>query len=196
MSLGYVPDVIYPLGRFSTIGSPIRWDGPNSWVVRKSRQNLLCLVCDSPLPAGTPYLMLLGTLGVADLYECCFACYEKDVLGRPTGQLKMVQSSRPDENMASSIKLSVQYHCLPHPTIGPSYFNRDAQVLAVLAALRTTPDDMPDSVSEEEPEEEPEEGPAKVISVIYVHIFLHVYIYIYIGQEAPTSSVSPAVATH
>jgi len=140
--------------------------------------------------------MLLGTLGVADLYECCFACYEKDVLGRPTGQLKMVQSSRPDENMASSIKLSVQYHCLPHPTIGPSYFNRDAQVLAVLAALRTTPDDMPDSVSEEEPEEEPEEGPAKVISVIYVHIFLHVYIYIYIGQEAPTSSASPAVAPH
>jgi hypothetical protein len=157
----------------------VTWDG-HSWYVQISTHNVVCPKCGSPLPAGTPWLHIHGTQG-PDYGECCFPCYESDVLGlitRPTGQLKMVQPRRPAGHFtqdgshhqaiysslpgeAHTIKLSVQYHCLQ---------------------------DMPDSMSEEEPEEEPEEGPAKVIGVIYI------YIYIYI--RAPTSSVSLAVATH
>jgi len=96
----------------------------------------------------------------------CFPCYEDDVLGLvtcPTGQLKMVESSMPDENMARSIKLSVQYHCIK---------------------------DMPDYVSEAstaylgeyDPEEEMDPGPAKVIGDIHIYIYMciHLYMCLYI----------------
>ena len=144
------------------IGSPIHWDD-GFWEIRSSRLDLYCLVCNSLIPAGPQWLMLLQEM---PLRWCCFPCYEDDVLGLvtcPTGQLKMVESSMPDENMARSIKLSVQYHCIK---------------------------DMPDYVSEAstaylgeyDPEEEMDPGPAKVIGdihiYIYVHTSLHVFIYI------------------
>jgi hypothetical protein len=148
------------------IGSPIHWgDGP-LWEIRiSSRPDLYCLVCNSLIPAGTQWLMLLQEM---PLRWSCFPCYEDDVLGLvtcPTGQLKMVESSMPDENMARSIKLSVQYHCIK---------------------------DMPDYVSEAStaylPEEEMDPGPAKVIGDIHIYIYIcayiftcvYIYIYIYI----------------